>query len=149
MMLVKYEPILSAICLFAFASIEGQAMGSKRSTENAQKLAIFMPFDSMFENDSGLMALAKAAGKGQLKRIDRLVSEGQNVNARGTRNITALFWAMRRSNIKGFEHLLQLGADPNVVFDDGSSVIHWAVLQQVSDQFLVLALKHGGNPNLV
>jgi len=124
-------------------------MGSKQSAENAKKLSVFMPFDLMFENKPELKALAKAAGKGQIERIDNLVNAGQSVNELGTGSTSALFWAMRRSNLQGYQRLLQLGADPNVVFSDGGTVMHWAVIQKTSDQFLVLALKYGGNPNLV
>jgi ankyrin repeat protein len=42
---------------------------------------------------------------------------------------------------------LALGADPNVIFDDGGSVMYWAV-HHVNNEFLKEALKHGGNPNL-
>ena len=141
--------VILLISLFVFACTDGISMSSKRNADHAKKLAIFMPFNLMFENDPNLKALAKAAGKGQLRKIDALISAGQDVNARGTGNITALFWAMRRNNLKGFKHLLQHGADPNVVFDDGGTVMHWAVLQKNSDQFLILALEYGGNPNLV
>ncbi|MEM9101600.1 MAG: ankyrin repeat domain-containing protein [Pseudomonadota bacterium] len=103
-----------------------------------------MDLKTMFP-DEQLRALAKAAGKGQLKKIDELVAQGVSVNARGRRNATALFWSMR--NKEGFTHLLKLGADPNVVFGDGGSVMHWAARKK-DCTLLETALKYGGNPNL-
>lgn len=117
----------------------------KKANEKASKeLVAFMSLETMFP-DPQVQALAKAAGKGNLRKIEELVKQGVDVNARGTSNATPLFWAMH--NIKGFEKLLELGADPNVVFDDGGTVMHWAV-QHKDDEFLKAALKHGGNPNL-
>jgi len=47
----------------------------------------------------------------------------------------------------GFQHLLELGADPNVVFDDGGSVMHWAA-GAPDPTLLEIALRYGGDPNL-
>lgn len=126
---------------------DDMASAEKKAGERARKEVVaFMSLETMFP-DPQVRALAKAAGKGDLKKIDALVNQGIDVNARGTRNATPLFWAMRESNIKGFTKLLELGADPNVVFEDGGTVMHWAVRHK-SDAFLKTALAHGGNPNL-
>lgn len=44
--------------------------------------------------------------------------------------------------------MLELGADPNVVFDDGGPVMYWAVHHE-NDEILELVLRYGGNVNLV
>jgi len=111
----------------------------------SKQLVAMMSLETMFP-DSEVRALAAAAGKGKIEEINKLVEQGVDVNARGARNATPLFWAMR--NLDGFTRLLELGADPNVVFDDGGSVMHWAVKHK-NDAFLKAALAHGGNPNLV
>jgi len=110
-----------------------------------KELVAFMSLETMFP-DEHVRALAKAAGKGRIKKIDKLVAQGVNVNSRGARNATPLFWAMQ--NLKGFKKLLELGADPNVVFDDGGNIIVWAVTSK-DKRFLELALEYGGNPNLI
>src|SRR5690606_27914288 len=46
-----------------------------------------------------------------------------------------------------FQLLLELGADPNIVFDDGGTVMHWTAEHQDLG-FLRAALEAGGNPNL-
>ena len=111
-----------------------------------QRLVVYMSLKTMFP-DPQVRALAKAAGKGKISKIDKLVKEGVDVNSRGTSNATPLFWPMRKNNIKGFTRLLEHGADPNVIYDDGGTVIHWAVIHK-DERFLIAALKHGGNPNL-
>lgn len=105
---------------------------------------IHMDIDTMFP-DQNLRALARAAANGQIGEIDQLLAQGLDVNAKGTGNATVLFWALRNSD--GFEYLLKRGADPNVVFDDGGSVMHW-VARQADCTMLNTALLHGGDPNL-
>jgi len=110
----------------------------------SQKVLILMDLDTLFA-DQPLRQLAAAAGKGRISTIDKLIEQGVDVNAQGTRKATALFWSMRSE--KGFNHLLAKGANPNVVFGDGGSVMHW--LARKSDcRMLKTALAHGGNPNL-
>ncbi len=111
----------------------------------SQELVAFMSLETMFP-DPQVRALAKAAGKGRIRTINAWVEKGVDVNSRGTRGATSLFWAMR--NAKGFKRLLELGADPNVVFDDGSSIMNWAVIHR-KEVFLKTALEYGGDPNLV
>jgi ankyrin repeat protein len=111
------------------------------------RLVAYMPLETMFP-DERARALAKAAGKGRKRTIERLVAEGVDVNARGRRNATPLFWALKKGSVRGFGLLLELGADPNVLYDDGGTVMHWAASHK-KPEFLELALNHGGNPNLV
>ena len=109
-----------------------------------------MSLEVMFPDASAQM-LAKAAGKGRVKAMERLVTEGVDVNSLGAKNVTPLWWAFRKHSLKGFRKLLELGADPNVVFLpegwDGTSMMHWAA--QVKDiRYLQVLLEHGGNPDL-
>lgn len=117
----------------------------KRFNERqSRRLVAFMSLETMFP-DAQVRALAKAAGDGNIRKIEQLVKEGISVNARGTQGATPLFWAMR--NHKGFKRLLELGADPNVVYEDGNSVMHAAAGLR-DRRILRAALEHGGNPNL-
>ena len=108
--------------------------------------AILKPLEAMFP-DQQAQALAKAAGKGNLLKLEELASQGVDVNARGWQNATPLLWALHKSNLRGFRKLLELGADPNILFDDGGAVMHWAARLEDA-AFLQAALEHGGNPNL-
>ena len=111
-----------------------------------QHLLAYMPIEKMFP-DPAVRSLAKAVGQGDSRMIDASVANGIDINQRGYGNATVLFWAVRMSNLRGFTRLLELGADPNVVFDDGGTVIHWAVRNE-SPEFLKVVLTHGGDPNL-
>jgi hypothetical protein len=58
------------------------ASGQQRHNEQVkQTLVKFMPLETML-SDPQVRALAKAAGKGQLKKIDPLLAQGVDVNAR-------------------------------------------------------------------
>lgn len=127
--------------------MRGMDEAQKRANERArEEVPSFMPLETMFP-DPQVRALAKAAGKGRLRKIEELVQKGVDVNSRGKGNTTPLFWALRKGNVRGFKKLLELGADPNVIFDSGGSVMYWAV-QHEDEVFLRAALQYGGDPNL-
>lgn len=111
-----------------------------------ERLVAYMPIKTMFPDDR-LRALAEAAASGNTRRMDQLIEDGIDVNELGTGNATVLFWAMKNDSLVGFKHLLELGANPNVVFDDGGSVMHWAASLE-STEYLRLALENSGNPDL-
>lgn len=117
----------------------------KFTKRQQQEVVSLMPLKTMFP-DELVRALADAAGKGKIKKVEELVANGLDVNARGKSNTTSLFWALRKNNIAGFTKLLELGADPNILFGN-SSVMHWAA-QHENITFLQAAIKHGGNPDL-
>lgn len=121
----KYLIVVSALFLAGCSSAGQLSDIEKRYEHNvSKKVLIHMDIKTMFPSED-LRKLAEAAGKGKTSVIDKLINEGVDVNARGTENATALFWSMR--NERGFNYLLAKGADPNVVFGDGGSVMHWRV----------------------
>jgi len=118
----------------------------KHNENRRQKLLIMMDLEDIF-SDPLARALAKAAGKGDVKTIRQLVASGVDVKAQGRSKGTPLYWAIHKENLAGFEELLKLGATPNVRFDDTGTVMHWAARLKDS-RFLQLALAYGGDPNL-
>jgi ankyrin repeat protein len=98
----------------------------------------------MFPNEN-VRALARAAGNGRIRKINDLVADGIDVDSKGTQGATPLFWAFR--DVDGFRRLLELGANPNVVFGDGNSAMRWSIYME-DPKFLELLLQHGGDPNL-
>jgi ankyrin repeat protein len=129
-------------------TIEFKGMESaERAFQEQQSKTVlaYMTLETMFP-DERIRSLAEAAGDGRVAEVDRLVKSGVDVNGRGTGNATPLFWAMK--NREGFTKLLKLGADPNVLFDDGGTMMHWGA--RLKDPGLLeVALQFGGDPNLV
>jgi len=150
--LLKYKLLLlvsSSILLSSYNQI-GNAWQTMKNAENefnkrqSVELVAFMSLENMFI-DLQVRELAKAASEGDVRKIDDLVNKGVDVNALGVSNATPLYWSMK--NIVGFKKLLSLNADPNVIFDDGGSVMHWAAKNE-NPSYLNNALMNGGDPNL-
>ena len=145
--MLKKNVWLYAVCfamnLFLLACGHGVEERSVHTTSGSTPVA-FMSLETMFPDPTVRMLAAAAAG-GDIAEVDRLVGQGVDVNSRGTRGATPLVWAMR--NLIGFTRLLELGADPNVVFGYGGSVMLFAA-QGRNLKFLEAALLHGGDPNL-
>jgi ankyrin repeat protein len=102
--------------------------------------------------------LAEAAAKGRTDQIDKLLSQGAQINFQGKEGMTALTWTIIHQNKKGYEHLLEKGANPNLQmtrsvmtedgFTDGNSAMSFSAMHE-DPWYLDVTLKHGGNPNLV
>lgn len=127
---------------FDYKSMEAS---EKRFNERARlKILTLMSLETMFP-DENTRALAKAAGRGKTAEVERIISSGLPVDARGTQGATALFWALK--NYNGFKKLLELGANPSIIYGDGNAVIYMAA--RIKDpRFLRILLEHGANPNL-
>lgn len=137
--------VVNAGCAGHNLDFNGMKSAEKKFNERVrQDTLALMTLETMFPNEDA-RALARAAGKGKIKKVEELVKSGVDVNARGTQGATPLFWAM--ANYKGFKKLLELGADPNIVYGDGNTVIHMAVKMKDS-RFIEALLEHGANPNL-
>ena len=131
--------------------IEKMEEGQKAQDRKLRDWSIsYMSLARMFP-DENLRALARAAGRGRVGRIDELVAAGVDVNARGRSDGTALWWALRRRNVAGFTRLLEHGADPNRPMAgphyETTTVMHKAA-QERDPAFLAATLKHGGDPNV-
>lgn len=125
--------------------------GQKRHDRELRDWSIdYMSLARMFP-DENLRALARAAGRGRVGRIDELVAAGADVDALGRSDGTALWWALRRLNLEGFTRLLEHGADPNLLIGgphyEATTIMHEAAAKE-DPGFLAAALRHGGNPNV-
>ena len=134
-LILSFMSILLISCSLVSASSNSQAGG---------KLLTYMDIEEVFEEPNAL-ALAKSASKGNVKEIEKLIAKGVDVNARGKINGTPLFFALQSK--QGFSTLIKHGADPNIIFDDGGTVLHWAAQMKDCD-FLDIAIQGGGNPDL-
>ena len=95
--------------------------------------------------DPAARALAEAARRGRARAVDRLVAAGADVNAAGVGNINALY---RAGSLRVFRRLLELGADPNVLYDTGTTKMHFVAQYGDPPLYLKAALAHGGDPNV-
>jgi ankyrin repeat protein len=102
--------------------------------------------------------LAEAAARGRTDKIDKLLSQGAQINFQGKEGMTALTWTIIHQNKKGYAYLLEKGANPNLQmtrsimtedgFTDGNSAMSFSAMHE-DPWYLEVTLKHGGNPNLV
>ena len=91
--------------------------------------------------------LQRAISREELSAIDGAVARGADVNAVGRDGITPLTFAMSEGRKRSFQKLLELGANPNVVYSQADSAVHLAAVASDPD-WLTLVMRHGGNPNL-
>jgi ankyrin repeat protein len=105
-----------------------------------------------YYSEQGEIALLKATDRNDIQKMDESISQGAKVNAVGNEEMTPLAWAFAKQNLAGYQHLLEKGADPNFKTkktawnNDGHSVMQFAAMSE-NPEYLILALKHGGNPN--
>jgi len=115
-------------------------------------------------NDPKVIALCKAIDRNNLKKIDRLVTEGVDVNTKGKDNMTPLLWAFGRNRLEPFKKLLEHGADPNVKVTSNFNTEHpnypfYAIgrgdtvlllaAQTGKPDYLKYIMQHGGDPNVI
>ena len=125
------------------------------ATSEALKALKGMKAKNYFE--SGIQVrFVEAVAKGNESRMRELIEQDADVNAVGKNEMRPLFWALAKQSLKGFEFLLENGADPNFYMEDiddqphqhRSSLMEF-LAEADAQQYLKLALEHGGNPDLV
>lgn len=89
------------------------------------------------------VALVDAAQSGDVTALDQIVQLGADINLQSHHGATPLMLVLQSGdspqNKKGFEKLLELGADWSLVEVRGRSVVHLAASQQ-SDSFWLMTL---------
>ncbi|MCE2570912.1 ankyrin repeat domain-containing protein [Motilimonas eburnea] len=109
--------------------------------------AIRLDLDNAY-SDKSAITLSRAAMRGDVKLINKMLASGVDVNVRGKGGETPLLWSLTALNKKGYQALLEAGADPNIQLTEyGESVMSVSSVVNDSD-FLRLALAYGGDPNL-
>ncbi|MCA9162526.1 MAG: ankyrin repeat domain-containing protein [Planctomycetales bacterium] len=71
-----------------------------------------------------------------------------DVNQTGRWGITPLLWTIMNNKFTAYELLLQHGANPNILAEDGRSVMRLGA-GHADSRWLSLALEHNGDPNLL
>lgn len=125
-----------------------------------------------FFTDEKALALCEAIEAKDLAKIDELIAEGADVNAKGRGNMTPLLWAFPMGE-EVFQRILEHGADPNVqltedpevsrqleragicpthsvtylaAYASGLLLVNFHDINM--DNYLRLVLEHGGDVNL-
>lgn len=91
--------------------------------------------------------LARAAGRGDARGMQRAIARGADVNAIGEEGVTPLVYALSKKNIKGFRWLLERGGNPNVAVGADRLSIVTLACEVPNIEFLAAALEYGGDPN--
>lgn len=97
--------------------------------------------------DRDVKALAIAAANGDINKINHLVAQGVDVNARGQEDMTPLFWALINNSKVGVTALLDKGANPNFIAKNGASFVSLSAITE-DQYYLKEALSHHGDPNI-
>ncbi len=99
-------------------------------------------------SDERVARMVSAAVSGDLSEVDQQIKAGANVNAIGKDGISPLLFVLINRQLKGAQHLLKAGANPNykAALRNGSAMAlaaggNWP-------EALELLLKHGGDPNM-
>ncbi len=139
----------------ALLLLTGCAGMGQRSKSSRPKGLMYMSAAEMFPGNPQAQALALAAGRGDIEEIDRLIAAGADVNAVGAYGVAVPAWLLFHPNKAGFRRLLEMGADPNKIYYDGTaeqlSLLHKAAhsASVIGTDYLRMALEVGkGDPNL-
>jgi ankyrin repeat protein len=149
--------VLAFVCLF----IGETAMAFYSADNRAGMYFGHTKITSVFKDKKERKLVLAAAG-GDVDKIDALVKEGVNVNAVRRGGMTPLLWLAGQNpiNLKGFKALLKHGADPNYIPPKGAELYGLSVIYTLAGIIKInenrhvagaldLALKYGGNPNII
>lgn len=112
------------------------------NANESEKPLFSLGVKEIFENER-VRSLARAAARNDREKVQELINSGVAVNSVGVGNFTPLYWALKKGSREGFKALLENGADPNLLWQDGGSVIHYSAAMNDLD-FLSLCLRYNG-----
>lgn len=149
--MMKY---LTTFIIFAFGAY-GVSCSSEYCRDQFHYLSKLKP-ESVY-SDKGQAALVKYIERGNVSKILKLIEGGVDINGCGQDGLRPIFWAFLQKDTNTFRVLLERGADPNVLAHFPMTIWSWkgtfspmhlaAAID--NSEFLRLALKYKGNPNLL
>jgi ankyrin repeat protein len=132
-------PILSAVQLFGTDSVPDDM---KTPDEVASVIDLLLKAgsdpNSTYEGEGGLSVLMDAASGKYAKAVQLLLRSGANPNQKDSSGETALFYTLSDSAI--FQTLLDAGADPAIINEDGETVIDTAKKYYKADILKLLGI---------
>ncbi len=105
-----------------------------------------------FFDDPDVIRLVKASARGDIKEMDRMIEKGADINTVGVDGITPLYWLMvmkKEPNKKGFQHLLDLGADPLRFHTPSGRTAFYISVRHPDPDYVTMILKSGVDPNFI
>ena len=106
---------------------------------------------SKYFTDKKVISLSNAAKKGNIKKIDKLLDDGVDINTVGKTGLNPLYWLLvmngESSDKKiGFKHLLEKGADPTQIHTEtGWNLIH--TTSKYNDSYYLKTILDSGKLN--
>ncbi len=100
-----------------------------------------------FFNDPRILLLIKAAEKGDVAKLQKVVQDGADPNTFGRDEMTPLLWELGKQNKKAMKALLAVGADPNLADSEGDSPMSM-VAGAKDTELMKILLEGGGDPNV-
>ncbi|XP_035669905.1 death-associated protein kinase 1-like [Branchiostoma floridae] len=91
-------------------------------------------------------ALLDAAKRGNMARVEQILSEGISPDSTDKKGITALFYAVGRGHTGAIQVLIKYGANPNARDKNGNSPLHEAAQNGYTEAMKML-LEAGADPN--
>jgi len=137
-------PILFLVARIASRQGDVQAAGSRGDFRKEAPISVS---PTKYFVDSQMVELITAALSKDAAAVKRLTAQGVPVNGLGKQGLSALHVVLLNFNFDAFALLLDVGADPNLAADNGTSVMNLAAMTPDS-RFLSAALRHGGQVDL-
>lgn len=112
---------------------------------------------SQYFSDRKVVELCHAIELNDIKSMEKLLKGGADPDARGKHGMTPLLWAFPENRLDAFRLLLEHGANPNVLFQDGFGTrggisigdsVTMLAARSAFPEHLGWVLKFGGDPNL-
>ena len=105
--------------------IQGNKSDATQSTKQSREIKN-RPRKPVNDSADKGMSLRMAANSGRLEEVERLLSEGADINARASNGMTPLILASWMGHTKVVELLLRKGADVNAKTNTGSTALKLA-----------------------
>lgn len=129
--------------LFLHTASIGFALGARDPAFTTQ---LYTGNIEQYFEDPRVQQWVSTAIYGNQEDFEAALVSGFDVNARGNRGATPLFFAVKHDSHAGVSRLLVAGADPNITLDNGISILGVAIGAPTVD-IARLLLQAGANPN--
>ncbi len=148
---MKHLMVHLMLALFAALPLSACAFDPLGGQAGALARLKAMDAEDYFQGEAQV-ALAEAAGRGDIERMRAALADGAKVDQVGRDGMTPIFWAAGiKHNLEGFRFLLEQGADPDTATrqdDDSEKTAILEIAYYLEDpRYMKALLEHGADPN--